>query len=199
MHEATSTWSHCWKGEERLSSAAAHYGGGSRTMLLQRSRPTRLAPSYSTRLTWPDMVQASQHLALTTLIFPDSLSSSSQLAPLVDAVPVPANISAKTIPSTPNVLSAISQDSSLSFSMPYTAVSDFLKAVQEIPGRSKSDNGDEDKMWIMKAARFNGHGSRRTYRAWLSDGWSSLVDLIKVWIVPSPGSIRLTWQSMRRH
>jgi hydroxymethylglutaryl-CoA reductase (NADPH) len=135
------------------------------------------------------MAQASQHLALTTLIFPDSLSSSSQLAPSVEAVPIPANISAKAIPSTPNVLSAISQDSSLSFSMPYTAVPDFLKAIQEIPGRSKSENGNEDKMWIMKAARFNGHGSRRTYKAWLSDGWSSLVDLIKVWIVPSSASV----------
>jgi len=199
MHEATSTWSHCWRGEERLSSAAAHYGGGSLTRLFQLSRSTRLASSRFPRLTLPDMAQASQHLALTTLIFPDSLSSASQLAPLVEAVPIPANISVKTIPSTPNVLSAISQDSSLSFSMPYTAVSDFLKAVQEIPGRSKSNNGDEDKMWIMKAARFNRHGSRRTYRAWLSDGWSSLVDLIKVWIVPSSASVRLTCQSMLRH
>jgi hydroxymethylglutaryl-CoA reductase (NADPH) len=31
----------------------------------------------------------------------------------------------------------------------------------------------------MKAARSNGNGSRRTYRAWLSDGWSSFVDLFK--------------------
>ncbi|ERF70877.1 3-hydroxy-3-methylglutaryl-coenzyme A reductase [Endocarpon pusillum Z07020] len=122
---------------------------------------------------------ASQHLALTTFTFPDSLSSSAQLAPLAEAVPIPANISAKRIPSTPNVLSAISQDSSLSFSIPYAEASDFLKAVQEIPGRSKTSNGKEDKIWIMKAARFSGHGSRRTYRAWLSDGWSSFVDLVK--------------------
>jgi hydroxymethylglutaryl-CoA reductase (NADPH) len=126
------------------------------------------------------MVQASQHLALTTFIFPDSFSSYSQLAPLAEAVPIPANLSAKRIPSTPNLLSAISQDSSLSFSLPYEEASDFLKGVQEIPGRSKSDNGDEDKMWIMKAARSNGHGSRRTYSVWLTDGWTSLVDLIKV-------------------
>jgi hydroxymethylglutaryl-CoA reductase (NADPH) len=102
------------------------------------------------------------------------------LAPLAEAVPVPANISAKNVPSTPNLLSAISQDSSLSYSVPYAEAPDFLGAVQEIPGRSKSDHGDEDKMWIMKAARFNGQGSRRTYKAWLSDGWSSFVDLIKV-------------------
>jgi hydroxymethylglutaryl-CoA reductase (NADPH) len=127
-----------------------------------------------------DISQTAQHLALTTFIFPDSFSSSSQLAPLAEGVPIPANISAKRLPPTKNVLSPISQDSSLSFSMPYVEVSDFLRAVQEIPGRSKSTNGDEDKMWIMKAARFSGHGSRRTYRAWLSDGWSSFVDLIKV-------------------
>ncbi len=146
-----------------------------------------------------NVLQASQHLALATFIFPDSLSSSSQLAPLAEAVPIPANISAKRIPSTPNVLSAISQDSSLSFSIPYTEVSDFLKAVQEIPGRSQSSNGNEDKMWIMKAARFNGHGSRRTYRAWLSDGWSSFVDLVKVCILSPLCCLLLTTPSMLRH
>jgi hydroxymethylglutaryl-CoA reductase (NADPH) len=106
------------------------------------------------------------------------------MAPPAETVPIPANLSAKRIPSTPNVLSAISQDSSLSYSVPYAEVSDFLKAAQEIPGRSQSDNGGEDKMWIMKAARPNGYGARKTYRAWLSDGWSSLVDLIKVWDLP---------------
>jgi hydroxymethylglutaryl-CoA reductase (NADPH) len=127
-----------------------------------------------------DMMQNPQHLALATFIFPDSHSSYSQLAPLAEAVPIPANVTAKRVPSTPNVLSAISQDSSLSFSVPYDEAPDLLRAVQAIPGRSKSDNGDEDKMWIMKAARSNGNGSRRTYKAWLSDGWSSFVDLIKV-------------------
>ncbi len=191
-------WTRCSRVEGHLSLAVVPLGGGSLTIVFGPSRPTRWALWVSNSRKLADVLQASQHLALTTFIFPDSLSSSSQLAPLEDAVPIPANISAKRLPSTPNVLSAISQDSSLSFSIPYIEVSDFLKAVQEIPGRSKSSNGNEDKMWIMKAARFNGHGSRRTYRAWLSDGWSSFVDLVKVCILSSIGCLLLTTPSMLR-
>lgn len=116
------------------------------------------------------------------MTFPDSLSSHSELAPSPEAVSVPSNISAKKLPSTQSLLSSISQDSSLSFSVSYSQVPEFLKAVQEIPSRVKSSNGEEDKMWIMKAAGFNGNNPRRTYRAWLSDGWTSFVDLIKVWL-----------------
>ena len=180
-------WTFCLRAEGHLSLAVVPLGGGSLTIVFRPSRLTRWALSVSNWSILSDILQASQHLALTTFIFPDSLSSSSQLAPPAEAVPIPANMSAERIPSTPNVLSAISQDSSLSFSIPHAEALDFLKAVQEIPGRSKSSNGNEDKMWIMKAARSNGHGSRRTYRAWLKDGWSSFVDLIKVCILSSTG------------
>lgn len=128
-----------------------------------------------------DSLQASQHLALTTFIFPDSLlSRSPQTAPLAEALPIPSNSSAKAVPSTHNIISTISQDSSLTFSVPFAEVSDFLKAVQEIPDRSQSSDGKEEKMWIMKAARSNGNGSHRVFRTWLSDAWSSFVDLLKV-------------------
>lgn len=196
--KVTLMWTLCLRVEGHLSLAVVLLGGGSLMIVFRPSRMTKWVLSLSNLPRLSDMSQALQHLALTTFIFPDSLSSSSQLAPLAEAVPIPADISARRIPSTPNVLSAISQDSSLSFSIPYTVASDFLKAVQEIPGRSKSSNGNEDKMWIMKAARFNGHGSRRTYRAWLSDGWSSFVDLVKVCILSSIGCLLLTTPSMLR-
>jgi len=51
--------------------------------------------------------------------------------------------------------------------------------VQEIPGRSHASNGGEDKKWIMRAARSHGHGAKALYRTWLSDGWTSFVDLLK--------------------
>ncbi len=116
-----------------------------------------------------------QHLALTTFIFPDS-----QLAPQAEAVPIPENVTARSIPPTANVLSPISHDSSIAFSTPWSQVSDFLAAAQEIRGGLEAPKDTEDKLWIMKAARTNGYGSRRTYRAWLQDGWTSFVDLIKV-------------------
>ena len=59
-------------------------------------------------------------------------------------------------------------------------MSDFLTAAQEIRGGLELSDDREDKIWIMRAARSNGYGSHRTYRAWLSDGWTSFVDLIKV-------------------
>jgi hydroxymethylglutaryl-CoA reductase (NADPH) len=76
--------------------------------------------------------------------------------------------------------------------MPYAEAPEFLRAVQEIPARSTSYDGDEDKLWIMKAARSNGKGSHRTYGTWLSDGWSSFTDLVKVRQSSSPRQIKLT-------
>lgn len=117
----------------------------------------------------------SEHLALTTFIFPDS-----KLAPQAEAVPITDNVTVKSIPPTANVLSPISHDFSLAFSTPWSQVADFLAAAQEIRGGLDAPKDTEDKIWIMKAARTNGYGSRRTYRAWLRDGWTSFVDLIKV-------------------
>jgi hydroxymethylglutaryl-CoA reductase (NADPH) len=124
------------------------------------------------------LAQLSQHLALMTFVFPDS--SSSHLAPAAEAVPIPCNVTARTVPPTANLLSPISHESSLAFSAPWSEVSDFLTAAQEIRGELEQSKDTENKLWIMKAARSNGYGSRRTYRAWLRDGWTSFVDLIKV-------------------
>src|SRR2546423_343727 len=122
--------------------------------------------------------QLSQHLALTTFIFPDS--STSHLAPLPEAVPIPHNVTAKVVPPTSNLLSPISHDSSLAFALPWSEVPDFLTAAREIRIELGQPQDAEHKIWIMKAARSNGNSSRRTYRVWLRDGWTSFVDLIKV-------------------
>ena len=58
-------------------------------------------------------------------------------------------------------------------------MTEFLKAAQEIRGGLEQSGLEEDKIWIMKAARHNGNGARRSYRAWFQDGWTSFVDLIK--------------------
>ena len=126
-----------------------------------------------------DSIQPVQHLALSTFIFPDSHTSTSQLAPRHDAISFPENLTVTELPTTSNMLSPISQDSTLAFSVPYEHISEFLRAAQEIPDRSGASNGHEEKMWIMKAARNNGHGLR-SLRAWWSDSRTSFVDLIKV-------------------
>lgn len=124
--------------------------------------------------------QADQHLALTTFIFPDSSSRSSQTAPLAEAIPVPSNSSIRSVPDTPNVFTAISHDSSLVFSVPFEQLADFVKEVQEIPALTSSEDGVEQKKWMMNAARNSAKGSRRALQVWLTDAWSSFVDLIKV-------------------
>lgn len=123
--------------------------------------------------------QVAQHLALTTFIFPDSTSKSAPPAPVAHDVPVPSNATAQSVPFTPNLFSPFSHDSSLAFTVPFEQVSDFLKAVQEIPDPSADTSEVEQKKWIMRAAR-GPAGSYKAIGLWLVDAWGSFVDLIKV-------------------
>lgn len=131
--------------------------------------------------------QAAQHLALTTFVFPDSSSRSASSAPAPDDIPIPANASAQPVPHTPNLFGPFSHDSSLAFTVPFDQVPQFLKAVQEIPDTSTDDDEAEQKKWIMVAARGATGGSRRALWLWMTDAWSSFVDLIKVFEFPMRG------------
>lgn len=151
--------------------------------LLQGGRNLRLGESTSWKWQVEDSlnpvdVEAAQHLALTTFVFPDSTRSDAT-GPIADEVPIPANASAQQVPHTPNLFSPFSHDSSLAFTLPYAQVSQFLKAVQEIPDSSADEDVGEQKKWIMRAARGPATGPR-TVKLWLTDAWSSFVDLIKV-------------------
>ncbi|KAJ6021897.1 hypothetical protein N7540_007401 [Penicillium herquei] len=154
--------------------------------LLQGSRSLRLGEStawkWQTGDIWTDSAEIEQstvnHLALTTLIFPDSSSKSASTAPATDGVPIPANVSAFPVPYTPNLFSPFSHDSALAYTSPFEQVSDLLKAVQEIPDPSTDGEEIESKKWIMRAAR-GAAGSRTALKLWMTDAWSSFVDLIK--------------------
>ncbi|KAK1148981.1 3-hydroxy-3-methylglutaryl-coenzyme A (HMG-CoA) reductase isozyme [Aspergillus melleus] len=152
--------------------------------LLQGSRNLRLGESTSWKWQVDDALthnegEVAQHLALATFIFPDSLSRSASTAPVAEEVPVPANASAQVVPHTPNLFSPFSQDSSLAYTLPFDQVPQFLKAVQEIPDPSADEDIGEQKKWIMRAARGPASGSTRSLQLWLTDAWSSFVDLIK--------------------
>ncbi|CAI7639505.1 hypothetical protein PCG10_007623 [Penicillium crustosum] len=153
--------------------------------LLQGSRNLRLGESTSWKWqaedAWTDSQTekpAAQHLALTTLIFPDSTNSDST-APAADDVPIPANISAASVPYTPNLFSQFTHDASLVYTVPFDQVSELLRAVQEIPTPSTDEDEEESKKWIMRAARGPAYGSRRAVKLWIADAWNSFVDLIK--------------------
>jgi hydroxymethylglutaryl-CoA reductase (NADPH) len=112
------------------------------------------------------------------LIFPDS-TSAVLTAPASDDVPIPANISATSVPYTPNLFSQFTHDSALAYTVPFDQVSELLKAVQEIPNPSTDEEEEESKKWIMRAARAPAYGSRRAVKLWFADAWGSFVDLIK--------------------
>ncbi|KAJ5996972.1 hypothetical protein N7522_008632 [Penicillium canescens] len=153
--------------------------------LLQGSRNLRLGESTSWKWqaedVWTDSEvekPAAQHLALATLIFPDS-TSTVVTAPASDDVPIPANISATSVPYTPNLFSQFTHDSALAYTVSFDQVSELLKAVQEIPNPSADEEEEESKKWIMRAARGPAYGSRRAVKLWFADAWGSFVDLIK--------------------
>ncbi|KAI9680989.1 MAG: 3-hydroxy-3-methylglutaryl-coenzyme A (HMG-CoA) reductase isozyme [Trizodia sp. TS-e1964] len=138
---------------------------------------------------WTDtkVDEESNHLALFTLTFPSSATT--QAAPLGDWVLLPQNISSKLLSSTSN---ALSQDSTLVFSVPYHQAPDFVVAAQEIPHISPSleaplsqeSNGDtkksdERKKWIMKAAKGDNNTSRSSFTKWALNAWTQLLDLLK--------------------
>ncbi|KAL3465494.1 hydroxymethylglutaryl-coenzyme A reductase-domain-containing protein [Aspergillus heterothallicus] len=152
--------------------------------LLTGSRSLRLGESTAWKWQVEDSLteqdfEGVEHLALTTFIFPDSVSKSHSTAPIADALPVPANTSASRVPHTPNLFSPFSRDSSLAFTLPFEQVPDFWKAVQELPDPTIQDDEGEQKKWIMRAARGPIYGSNGAARLWLADAWSSFVDLIK--------------------
>ncbi|AEO70562.1 bb33c7e3-5b88-43a2-9920-8cf825e56d4e [Thermothielavioides terrestris] len=123
------------------------------------------------------------HLALLTLVFPESLSTDpSKAAPMASAVPMPQNLSIRALPSTSNSFTTYSQDSALVFSVPYDQAPEFLSLAQEIPNDIPSqeiretEHGREKKMWIMKAARAQ---TRSSLARWARNAWVEFLDLLK--------------------
>ncbi|KAL8766154.1 MAG: hypothetical protein Q9209_006994 [Squamulea sp. 1 TL-2023] len=130
--------------------------------------------------------EQAEHIAVVTLVFPNSLSNIYPwTAPLADTVPLPNNTSAQALPSTSNLLYPISQDSTLSYSMPYDEARGFLSAVQEIPnepilsGKQNERGATQSNAWVMKAARCNGKASHNAVITRISNAWNGLLDLIK--------------------
>ncbi|TPX16012.1 uncharacterized protein E0L32_000346 [Thyridium curvatum] len=155
--------------------------------LTEGSRSLRAGPDtawkWQTQESDASVSSAVDHLALLTLIFPDSLSNDApKTAPLLQTVPIPENLSVTPLPSTSNSLTSYSQDSALAFSVPYDQAPEFLATAQEIPNdipgqeTIETANGKEKKMWIMKAARVQ---TRSSLARWIHNAWIEFIDLLK--------------------
>ncbi|KAM0344514.1 hypothetical protein ACHAPU_007488 [Fusarium lateritium] len=169
------------------SGADASVGKADWSSLVEGSRVLRAGPE--TSWNWKVIDQDSvanagadaDHLALLTLVFPDTLSAeSSSTAPRSQHVPIPQNLSITPLPSTDNPFTAYSQDSILAYSLPYVEGPEFLAATQEIPNEdaveTETEHGREKKTWIMKAAKVN---TQNSVIQWFSNAWTEFVDLLK--------------------
>lgn len=130
--------------------------------------------------------QATQHLVLVTLVFPDSLSNVyPRNAPQPDKIPMPYNSSAQFLPNTPNALSSFSHDTSLAVAVPFSEASTFLAGIKEIPNEetlSEDAEGLDPHLtmsWVMEAAEKAGEDTM-LLASWASSAWTKFVDLIKV-------------------
>lgn len=159
--------------------------------LVEQSRILRLGEDTAWRWQVESVIANdtnAQHLALLTLVFPGSLSNNfARTAPSVVNVPISEKITAFSLPSTPNPLSSISQESTLAFSVPFSEASEFLDVVKELPNEAAFPSSlptDVQGMtaWVMKAAKSNGNASKNSVHRWGSNAWTNFVDLIKVCI-----------------
>jgi hydroxymethylglutaryl-CoA reductase (NADPH) len=126
--------------------------------------------------------QLRNDIALVTLAFPDSGASVSPNA-LLQNLSLPKGSSIEVMPSSENILSTISSDTALAFSMPYHETAQFLESVKEIPAVvdvSAQDDGSDDepeqKMWLMKSSKVASSGSLVD---WAKNSWTAFLDLVK--------------------
>ncbi|KAI9835215.1 MAG: 3-hydroxy-3-methylglutaryl-coenzyme A (HMG-CoA) reductase isozyme, partial [Thelocarpon superellum] len=131
--------------EGRLFDAPSHGGAVHGTdwgVLTHGSKSLRVGPDTGWKWQMDDKDPATvtaaapnaQHLALLTFVFSGSLSSDlAHHAPPDGAIPTPQDLGVSPLPSTSSLLSPLSHDSTLAFSLPYTNAPNFLALVQEIP------------------------------------------------------------------
>lgn len=101
------------------------------------------------------------------------------------------NVTTKPLPPSKNLLSPISQETPLVFSVPYSGSSDFVKSIQELgidPTANRdavvphflAGSIDDGEAWIMSAKKNSQIGAQRSFRRRVSDGWAAFTDLLKV-------------------
>jgi hydroxymethylglutaryl-CoA reductase (NADPH) len=122
---------------------------------------------------------------LVTLVFPDSAKGSYNAAPQPRTITIPSNSSAKALPTSPNLLSPISYDYTLAFSVPFSETRDFLSSIKELcvakdasQMKYLEQHGvSEEKKWIMRAVR---NPASSGFRHAAYEKWTDFLDLLKV-------------------
>lgn len=172
--------------EESLFDATRTVRKADWSSLAEGSRSLRAGPDSSWKWqTWDSEAQIAKdadRYALLTFVFPESLDDTVSSTPPLQTIPIPQNLSIIPLPSTSNSLTAYSQEISMALAVPYSQAPQFLAVAQEIPSgvpshaAKDSADGNENKMWIMKAARVDPSSS---IVRWAQNAWIDFIDLLK--------------------
>ncbi|KAL9055035.1 MAG: hypothetical protein Q9162_003800 [Coniocarpon cinnabarinum] len=131
----------------------------------------------------------SSHNALLTLVFPEYNSDTGAQSeiPKQHIIASFANASSELLPSSKSLLSPISSESTLAYSVPYNAAGDFLASLRELPTRKAfkgtqeleeaTENGEPK--WIMTAMRSPADGAQRSFKRRVQDAWTAFTDVLK--------------------
>ena len=102
--------------------------------------------------------------------------------------------SVEVLPSSKNLLSPISHESTLAFSVPHDQASEFVSSVQELvanrdPNEDLNNDTDdsghhEQKRWIMGLVKGDISSGHHGFRKRAQAAWTAFVDLLKVWESP---------------
>lgn len=126
-------------------------------------------------------IERGQDISLITLDFLGSGDGSPNVAP--QKLGLPKGSGAELVPSSANILSPISSDTTLAFSVPYAETAQFLESVKEIPGSAETDatqdadDTPERKLWLMRSAKKP--ASSQGLLDWAQNSWAAFLDLIK--------------------
>lgn len=100
------------------------------------------------------------------------------------------NSTVKLLPSSKNILSPISQETTLAFSVPNDHAEDFLNSVQQLDANGQTvqdgvNNADGTlsrgkKVWVMSILREDMSGTHRGLKGRVYAAWTAFVDLLKV-------------------
>lgn len=125
------------------------------------------------------------HLAVMTLVFPNSLAKYSPSSPL-DTILHLKNLSITILPPTPNPSTTASQGISAAYSVPISHISDFLAYAQELPNIQHDKNAlhefddfikNKQRKWIMKTAK--AHATKNSVESWARETWLIFRDSLR--------------------
>ncbi|KAL7272424.1 3-hydroxy-3-methylglutaryl-coenzyme A (HMG-CoA) reductase isozyme [Rhizina undulata] len=154
--------------ESSLFDRVGRYWGSSKGSLVDGS--VRMAVGEQTQWQWKEVGaeyndQNAKQLALLTLFFP---GGSSSFAPLL------VNSSATVLPST--------QDSTVSYAVPYDELTGFVDAILEVPTSDEHGiKSEKSKRWIMQAgdsAIYSKHGEAGLVQR-AKEAWGSFMEVLK--------------------